>query len=60
MKQSGQPIPNADTNVSKIIWTLLTVCLHLISAESASGWIVLLIILHLPLSITLIWRDENG
>jgi hypothetical protein len=60
MKQSNQSIQNAGANVSKLIWTLLAVCLHLITASASPGWIALLIILNLALSITLIWRDKNG
>jgi hypothetical protein len=60
MKPSDQSIQNAGANVSKIIWTLLAVCLHLITASALPGWIALLIILHLAWSITLIWRDKNG
>ncbi|GEP41921.1 hypothetical protein [Brevifollis gellanilyticus] len=45
---------------TRVVWTVISVVLHLAAASSTPGWIVVLILLHLVWSITSIWRDTHG
>ncbi|MES2598828.1 MAG: hypothetical protein V4662_26075 [Verrucomicrobiota bacterium] len=45
---------------TRVVWTVISVVLHLVGAFSVSGWIAFFILLHLVLSITSIWRDTHG
>lgn len=45
---------------TRVVWTVISVVLHLTAASSTPGWIVVLILLHLVWSITSIWRDTHG
>ncbi len=45
---------------TRVVWTVISVVLHLAAAFSTPGWITLFILLHLIWPITSIWRDTHG
>jgi hypothetical protein len=60
MKADPQAAQSIAVTPGKAIWTLLAICLAVVDAYAASGWLSLIVLLHVTWLLKLIWTDKNG